>query len=839
MMGDALLWLALALGVAAAVAQIVALRGKALGLWPERLGWATAATTVVGFLWLLWSFIAVDLSIANVHLYTSTDLALRWRIAGTWTGREGSLLLWTAWVTIVTAAYGHRNRDDNARRLTWVLLLLFQLPMLWAVARQGTFDATPDFLRQSLPNGNGLNPTLRSSFILIHPPMMFLAYAMTTVPLAAAIGHLLTGHGQWSRASASWARLDWMLYTVAMGLGGMWAYVTLNFGGYWAWDPVEVANLLPWLALTLYLHAQVRHLRGGDYARLGPLLATLPWILTLFSTLSTRSGLWVSVHAFTDPTQTFRTDPLLRFQDILAAEPGLAPYVGLILATVAATLAIWGIRTAREEGRFQTLATGHGAVLGAFAGFGLAAPSSALGLLAEIATRITFGRPGMGLLAILFAATMLAGLPALLAPEGEKPDRKPLWRRLGYPLLSKWAVVLLGVGLLVLWLWHMAASRGWSTELYEQRAPILAVPVVLALTVMQALRAYGARPALYVTGISASFGIAGAAAWPPDRGGMLLLVTGAILVLVSVDTVRRVATNTGASKRRQLASGLLIVAALLNLVFWMDPPSTIGIAAFAFTVPWPAPLVGIALSLYGLWGTARVVADAAPQWPWHVPLIVGLLGGYWVSPLLAWIGWRLLRTRTKEGPVDLRSRRSMRRVAIYTAHLAIALALVGYAATTVLRDQQDAVLLPGQQMEVGATTLHFEDALLHGGDSLFIDRIDANFHVTRSGRDTGTVTAPLVWEQQAGAHFPLPGILRLWDRDVAVSLDRVMLSSESVCGARAVAPYEPSLRVCDGDKVAAVQVSATSLPGLDLVWASIPLMGAAMGLLLVYRKDVD
>ena len=36
-----------------------------------------------------------------------------------------------------------------------------------------------------------------------------------------------------------------IVMTVAIGLGGLWAYLVLDWGGYWAWDPVETGSLLP------------------------------------------------------------------------------------------------------------------------------------------------------------------------------------------------------------------------------------------------------------------------------------------------------------------------------------------------------------------------------------------------------------------------------------------------------------------------------------------------------------------------------------------------------------------------------------------------------------------
>src|SRR3546814_4703154 len=63
------------------------------------------------------------------------------------------------------------------------------------------------------------------------------------------------------------ARLGWLIATIGLGLGGLWAYYVLNFGGFWAWDPVETANLLSWFPLTLLLHSLLRYDSGSSETR--------------------------------------------------------------------------------------------------------------------------------------------------------------------------------------------------------------------------------------------------------------------------------------------------------------------------------------------------------------------------------------------------------------------------------------------------------------------------------------------------------------------------------------------------------------------------------------------
>ena len=78
-----------------------------------------------------------------------------------------------------------------------------------------------------------------------------------------------------------------------------WAYVELGWGGYWAWDPVENASLLPWLTMTAFLHSVMIQEKRGMLKRwnLGLIVGT--FLLSIFGTFITRSGVIASVHSFT------------------------------------------------------------------------------------------------------------------------------------------------------------------------------------------------------------------------------------------------------------------------------------------------------------------------------------------------------------------------------------------------------------------------------------------------------------------------------------------------------------------------------------------------------------
>jgi cytochrome c-type biogenesis protein CcmF len=111
--------------------------------------------------------------------------------------------------------------------------------------------------------------------------------------------------------------------TIAIMLGGWWAYEVLGWGGYWAWDPVENASLLPWLTATAALHSAIVMERRGVLKGWTVTLIQASFLLTILGTFMTRSGVFNSVHSFTQssigPTILIFLTAVLLFSVILLA----------------------------------------------------------------------------------------------------------------------------------------------------------------------------------------------------------------------------------------------------------------------------------------------------------------------------------------------------------------------------------------------------------------------------------------------------------------------------------------------------------------------------------------
>ncbi|MCS6833077.1 MAG: cytochrome c biogenesis protein CcsA, partial [Flammeovirgaceae bacterium] len=158
----------------------------------------------------------------------------------------------------------------------------------------------PDFVPT---DGSGLNPLLQNYWMVIHPPTLFLGFALTLVPFAYAVAGLwLKKWHQWIKPAQGWTNLAALVLGLGIMMGAYWAYETLNFGGYWNWDPVENAVYIPWLVLVASIHTMLLFKRNASAlkATFGLVIAT--FILILYSTFLTRSGVLgnASVHSFTD-----------------------------------------------------------------------------------------------------------------------------------------------------------------------------------------------------------------------------------------------------------------------------------------------------------------------------------------------------------------------------------------------------------------------------------------------------------------------------------------------------------------------------------------------------------
>jgi cytochrome c-type biogenesis protein CcmF len=302
LLGEFSLWLALLVG---SWCTVIAFSGRwrhrpELALTVTRSTHAVFVALVAATLSLWVGLISHDFNIEYVAGYTSRNLPSYYIVSALWAGQKGSLLFWA----VVLSLFGSLAQGLTPRRyapllpyvagVTSAVVVFFVSVMLFAASPFERMPFTP-------PDGRGLNPQLQNIGMVVHPPMLYLGYISITIPFAFAVAALMSRRLDtgWIHAIRKWTLVSWLFLSIGITLGMWWAYVELGWGGYWAWDPVENASLLPWLTMTAFLHSVMIQEKRGMLKRWNLGLIAGTFLLSIFGTFITRSGVIASVHSFT------------------------------------------------------------------------------------------------------------------------------------------------------------------------------------------------------------------------------------------------------------------------------------------------------------------------------------------------------------------------------------------------------------------------------------------------------------------------------------------------------------------------------------------------------------
>ena len=286
--------------VASGYAAFVGIAGGRRRRAIERSGVAAgllgvAALTTVSLV-LIHALLVKDFRFQYVAHYSSAELPWYYSLSAFWVGQAGSLLLWAWSLALVAVAFRFwPGRSMGPLVEPAFGLLMAYLCFLVAIM---VFAADPMEPSMAVPqHGNGLSPLLQHPAMLIHPPIVFLGYALWAVPFALAIAAMASGRldAQWLRAARPWALLAWAVLGAGILLGGLWAYEELGWGGYWGWDPVENGSLMPWLTGTALIHGLLGWQHRGVLKKTVVLLAIVTFGLCNFATFLTRSGIFSSL----------------------------------------------------------------------------------------------------------------------------------------------------------------------------------------------------------------------------------------------------------------------------------------------------------------------------------------------------------------------------------------------------------------------------------------------------------------------------------------------------------------------------------------------------------------
>lgn len=365
MAGSILLTLALVFSIFSMLMYFFTFRGANNTINLARIAYhAMSMLVIVASAYLLYLILTHQYQFKYVFSYSNSDLPLGFLMSTFWAGQEGSFMLWlllTAIIGVFLQSYTSKRGDLETRVMSvFALATTFLLTMvspllknpfeyLWVHPIFLDFkNVAPSFL--NLPilqnflfsdpssgqnfvkmnselyavltnagisindfviHGKGLNPLLQNFWMQIHPPILFIGFAMATVPFAFAIAALMKDdYKDWVRQSFPWVAACAGVLGLGIMLGGYWAYGILGWGGYWAWDPVENSSLVPWIVSVAAIHTmlvqrktQAKGDTSGKFVKTNLILSIVIYVLVIYSTFLTRSGILgdASVHSFVDP----------------------------------------------------------------------------------------------------------------------------------------------------------------------------------------------------------------------------------------------------------------------------------------------------------------------------------------------------------------------------------------------------------------------------------------------------------------------------------------------------------------------------------------------------------
>src|SRR5207248_4318142 len=260
---------------------------------------AAFGASAVAAIVLLNAFRTRDFSFAYVAEHSSKALPFPYVYTAFWGGQAGSLLLWLLVLTALGSAAVAFNRRLVTEVLPWTVPVLGAVASFFALLL--VFVVSPFTTQVAPADGAGLNPSLQTPYMTIHPPLLYLGYVGLTIPFAFAAAALLSKRTdeRWIVATRRWTLVAWTSLGIGILLGAKWAYEEVGWGGYYAWDAVENAALMPWLAATAFLHSVMIQERKGMLRVWNVVLISLTFCLSLFGTFLTRSGVSNSIHSFT------------------------------------------------------------------------------------------------------------------------------------------------------------------------------------------------------------------------------------------------------------------------------------------------------------------------------------------------------------------------------------------------------------------------------------------------------------------------------------------------------------------------------------------------------------
>ena len=261
------------------------------GFWFSTVAFVLIA---IAYSTYLEAFLTNNFAVKEVYSSSSSSLSTGEKIYASWSGAGGSILLLVLMIGtiyLIFRTFAFKKNDTFSVGTSKILniTLLFFLIVCIAKNPFSRFTLMPI-------EGRGLNPALQSPWMAVHPPIVFGGYVFVLLAFALVLARMANKENGQEKLLRISTYAAWLLLTVGIALGGLWAYEVLGWGGYWSWDPVETGSLLAWLALTAYFLLDPITKQGKGLAKEFMILVTFASLI--FLSALTRGGLTQSIHAY-------------------------------------------------------------------------------------------------------------------------------------------------------------------------------------------------------------------------------------------------------------------------------------------------------------------------------------------------------------------------------------------------------------------------------------------------------------------------------------------------------------------------------------------------------------
>lgn len=258
-----------------------------------------------------------DFSLYYIANYSASSTPPLFKFASLWGSLDGSILLWNLCLSIFMYFYlkNFKQEDSNLDIKIFSTIAIFFVG--YTVFSSSPFAGCTQALEVGCSEstlvpfqnliasefGRGPNPLLQNHILMaIHPPMLYIGYVGMVLPFVAATSRLIKNSekNEWILVAEKTTYIPWLFLTIGITLGAAWSYEVLGWGGYWAWDPVENVSFIPWLLSTAFLHSSKIQRNQNTLLNWNYILVGLMFLSTIFGTFVTRSGVLISVHAFSN-----------------------------------------------------------------------------------------------------------------------------------------------------------------------------------------------------------------------------------------------------------------------------------------------------------------------------------------------------------------------------------------------------------------------------------------------------------------------------------------------------------------------------------------------------------